>query len=568
MAKFTHLHVHSEYSLLDGLAKIDKLFAKALELGMDSLALTDHGAMYGAVKFYLTAKEFGLKPIVGMEAYMATRSRFDKQVDMDSDRYHLILLAKNEAGYRNLIKLTTLAHLEGFYYKPRIDMEILHQYSEGLIATSACLDGEIPQLLIQNKEKQAEEKAHQFQEIFAKDFYLEIQHHPRQEGQEEVNKKIIALSRKLGIPLVATNDVHYVEADDAEAQDALLAVQTQKMIKDKNRLSMIDSPDFYLRSQEEMADAFKDYPDAIENTRKISRECNLEIPVGKWILPNYPLPEGETAKEHLKKLTYERLKDRYLKPNQEILNRLDYELDVICRKGFATYFLIVQDFVNWAKQQKIRVGPGRGSVAGSLVSYVLRITSIDPLKHQIPFERFLNPDRPTPPDIDLDFADDRRDEVIAYVTEKYGKDKVAQIITFNIMKAKESVRDIGRVLGMPYLEPDKIARLIPFDMSISQALKTVPELASFYRQPEFKKLLDLAQKVEGVARHASTHAAGVVIADKDLTEYTPLQKETRGERIITQYDMYDLDLNQAVVPGQAIGLLKMDFLGLRNLSRD
>jgi len=566
MAKFTHLHVHSEYSLLDGLAKIDKLFAKALELGMDSLALTDHGAMYGAVKFYLTAKEFGLKPIIGMEAYMATRSRFDKQVDMDSDRYHLILLAKNEAGYRNLIKLTTLAHLEGFYYKPRIDMEILRQYSEGLIATSACLDGEIPQLLIQNKEKQAEEKARQFQEIFAKDFYLEIQHHPRQEGQEEVNKKIIALSRKLGIPLVATNDVHYVEADDAEAQDALLAVQTQKMIKDKNRLSMIDSPDFYLRSQEEMADAFKDYPDAIENTRKISRECDLEIPVGKWILPNYPLPEGETAEEHLKKLTYERLKDRYLKPNQEILNRLDYELDVICRKGFATYFLIVQDFVNWAKQQKIRVGPGRGSVAGSLVSYVLRITSIDPLKHQIPFERFLNPDRPTPPDIDLDFADDRRDEVIAYVTEKYGKDKVAQIITFNIMKAKESVRDIGRVLGMPYLEPDKIARLIPFDMSISQALKTVPELASFYRQPEFKKLLDLAQKVEGVARHASTHAAGVVIADKDLTEYTPLQKETRGERIITQYDMYDLDLNQAVVPGQAIGLLKMDFLGLRNLT--
>ncbi len=566
MAKFTHLHVHSEYSLLDGLAKIDKLFAKALELGMDSLALTDHGAMYGAVKFYLTAKEFGLKPIIGMEAYMATRSRFDKQVDMDSDRYHLILLAKNEAGYRNLIKLTTLAHLEGFYYKPRIDMEILRQCSEGLIATSACLDGEIPQLLIKNKEKQAEEKAHQFQEIFAKDFYLEIQHHPRQEGQEEVNKKIIALSRKLGIPLVATNDVHYVEADDAEAQDALLAVQTQKMIKDKNRLSMIDSPDFYLRSQEEMADAFKDYPDAIENTRKISRECNLEIPVGKWILPNYPLPEGETAEEHLKKLTYERLKDRYQKPTQEILKRLDYELEVICRKGFATYFLIVQDFVNWAKQQKIRVGPGRGSVAGSLVSYVLRITSIDPLKHQIPFERFLNPDRPTPPDIDLDFADDRRDEVIAYVTEKYGKDKVAQIITFNIMKAKESIRDIGRVLGMPYLEPDKIARLIPFDMSISQALKTVPELASFYRQPEFKKLLDLAQKVEGVARHASTHAAGVVIADKDLTEYTPLQKETRGERIITQYDMYDLDLNQAVVPGQAIGLLKMDFLGLRNLT--
>ena len=563
MAKFTHLHVHSEYSLLDGLAKIEDLCSKALELGMDSLALTDHGVMYGAVKFFLTAKEFGIKPIIGMEAYMAARSRFDKQANIDSDRYHLILLAKDEIGYKNLLKLTTLAHLEGFYYKPRVDMELLKKYSQGLVCSSACIEGEIPQLLIKNDPKRAEEKAKEMLEIFGKDFYLELQHHPKIKDQKKANEKLVALSRKLGIPLIATNDVHYVEADDAEAQDALLAVQTQKMIKDENRLSMLSSPDFYLRSQEEMAEAFKAYPEAIKNTREITKKCNLEIPIGKWILPNYPLPEGETANEHLKKLTLERLEDRFPKPSKEVLKRLNYELEVICSKGFATYFLIVQDFVNWAKINGIRVGPGRGSAAGSLVSYVLRITSIDPLYHNLPFERFLNPQRPTPPDIDLDFADDRRDEVIEYVTKKYGKDKVAQIITFNVMKAKESIRDIGRVLGMPYTDPDKIAKLIPLNMTIDQALKAVPELANFNRQPEFKKLLGLARKVEGVSRHASTHAAGVVIADKDLVEYTPLQKETKGERIITQYDMYSLDLN---VSEKAIGLLKMDFLGLRNLT--
>lgn len=563
MAKFTHLHVHTEYSLLDGLSKIEELMAKALELGMDSLAITDHGAMYGVIKFYLKAKEFGIKPIIGVETYVAARSRFDKQANIDSDRYHLVLLAKNETGYQNLMKLTTLAHLEGFYYKPRLDMELLGQYSEGLIATSACLDGEIPQLILQRRRKEAEEKAKEFQAIFGKDFYLEVQSHPKIPGQAKANEGMIKLSRKLGIPLVATNDIHYVEADDAEAQDALLAVQTQKMVADKNRLTMIDSPDFYLRSQEEMVKLFKDYPDAIENTRKISRVCNLEIPIGNWILPNYPLPAEETAEEHLRKMTAERLQYRYKKPSKEILKRLDYELDIICKKGFATYFLIVQDFVNWAKQQEIRVGPGRGSVAGSLVSYVLRITSIDPLQHNIPFERFMNPERPSPPDIDLDFADDRRDEVIEYVTEKYGQDKVAQIITFNVMKARESVRDIGRVLGMPYSEPDKIAKLIPFGMTLAEALKTVPELEAYSRQEKYKKLLDLAQKVEGVSRHASTHAAGVVIADKELTKYTPLQKETRGDRVITQYDMYCLDLN---VSEKAIGLLKMDFLGLRNLT--
>jgi len=414
-------------------------------------------------------------------------------------------------------------------------------------------------------EKEVKEKAKVFLEIFDKDFYFELMNNKEPE-QKKVNQALIKLSRKLGIPLVATNDVHYVNKDDAEAQDALLAVQTQKMITDKDRLTMAASPTYYLRSQEEMTKLFKDVPDAIENTRKISRVCNVEIPIGKWILPNYPLSAGETAEDSLRGLVKERVTGRYPKETKEIKERIEYELDIICKKGFATYFLIFQDVINWAKQQGIRVGPGRGSAPGSIVSYILRITSIDPLKHSIPFERFLNPDRPTPPDIDIDFADDRRDEVLTYMIEKYGKDRVAQIITFNVMKAKESVRDIGRVLGMPYSEPDQVAKLIPFDMKIAEALKTVPELASLYRQEKYKKLLDLAQKVEGVSRHASTHAAGVVISDKELTEYVPLQKETKGENIITQYDMYDLDLNAAINEGEALGLLKMDFLGLRNLT--
>jgi DNA polymerase-3 subunit alpha len=563
MARFTHLHVHSEFSLLDGLAKIDQLMAKALEMGMDSLALTDHGNLYGAVKFYLAAQEFGIKPIIGTEIYMAARSRFDKQANIDADRYHLIILAKNQTGYKNLLKLVTLAHLEGFYYRPRIDMESLRQYSSGLIVTTACLEGEIPQLLLVNQLKKAEAKAKEFQEIFGKDFYLEIQSHPLIENQKKANEALIKLSRGMGLPLVATNDVHYVNPQDAEAQDALLAVQTQKMIADKNRLSMLDSPDFYLRSQEEMMAAFRDCPEAIDNTQKIAQKCDLEIPIGQWILPDYPLPEGKTADEYLQELVFGRLKDRFQKPTKEITERLEYELSVIKKKGFSTYFLIVQDFVNWAKKQQIRVGPGRGSAPGSLVSYVLRITSIDPIKHVLPFERFMNPERPSPPDIDLDFADDRRDEVIEYITHRYGRDKVAQIVTFNVMKAREAVRDIGRVLGMPYSEPDKIAKLIPFGMNISDSLKTVPELATLYKEAKYKKLLDLSLVVEGTTRHASTHAAGLVIGDKELTEYVPLQKVTRGEGLMTQYDMYSLDLN---VSEKAIGLLKIDLLGLRNLT--
>ena len=565
---FTHLHVHSEYSLLDGLAKIPKLIAKTAEFGMKSLALTDHGVMYGAVPFYLACQEAEIKPIIGVEAYMAHRSRFDKQPRIDADQYHLVLLAKDNQGYKNLLKLTTIAHLEGFYYKPRLDLEALREHSQGLICLSGCVEGEIPSLIIQNKKGEALKKAGELLEIFGKDFYLEIQSHPKIANQDKANRGLIEISRQLGIPLAATNDVHYVEAGDAEAQDALLAIQTQKKIADKNRLTMLDSPDFYFRSPEEMENLFRDFPDALKNTQEIAQMCNLEIEMGKWILPHYPLPGGKTAESFLQEMVFERLPDRFSEITQEIKDRLDYELGIICQKGFATYFLIVQEFANWAKQQKIRVSC-RGSAAGSLVSYVLRITSINPLEHNLPFERFLNPWRPTPPDIDLDFADDRRDEVINYVTQKYGQDKVAQIITFGTMEARLAIRDVSRVLGYPYSVGDRLAKMIPvgsqgFSMTIENALRTSPELALGYQnEPETKKILDLALRVEGVARHASTHAAGLVIADKELTDYTPLQRETKGTRIITQYDMYALDLNASE---HAIGLLKMDFLGIRNLT--
>lgn len=573
MADFVHLHCHTEYSLLDGLAKIPDLLARAKQFGMDSLAITDHGSMYGVFKFYLAARDLGIRPVIGMEAYVASRSRFDKQAGIDSDQYHLVLLAKNESGYKNLMKLSTLAHLEGFYYKPRIDTQLLRLYHEGLIGLSACLEGEVSHLLRVGEDKKAEDKAKELAEIFGEDhFYLELQVHPKIADQEKVNKKMVALSEKHGLPLVATNDSHYVDPDDAEAQEILLCVQTQHTLLEKNRpLSMIDSPDFYLRSPEEMKGLFIQYPQALENTVKIAQRCDLTINMGRWILPHFPVPEGETPDHYLKKLCEERLKERFAQPTKEIRQRLNYELSVIAQKGYSTYFLIVQDFVNWAKQQGIAVGPGRGSVAGALTSYVLKITDLDPLAHNLPFERFLNPDRPSPPDIDLDFADDRRDEVIAYVTEKYGKEKVAQIITFGTMEARQAVRDTGRALGMPYVQPDRIAKMIPlgsqgFSMTIERALEISPELAAAYQnEPETKRLLDLSRKLEGVARHASTHAAGVVIADKALTEYVPLQKEVKSEKIITQYDMYCLDLN-AAPEARAIGLLKMDFLGLRNLT--
>lgn len=572
MTDFVHLHTHTEFSLLDGLAKIPDLLNRTKELGMDSLAITDHGAMYGVVKFFLKAREAGIKPIIGVEVYQAARSRFDKQQGIDSDQYHLVLLAQNNTGYHNLMKLVSHAHLEGYYYKPRIDLKVLRDHSEGLIGLSACLSGEVPHLLLTNQIDQAEKKAREYMEIFGEgNFFLELQKHPKIPEQDKVNLKMVELSGKLGLPMVATNDIHYINAEDAYAQDILLCVQTQHtMLEPKRPLSMLSSPDFYMRSVEEMKGLFIQYPEAVENTVKIAQKCNVEIELGKWILPHFDVPEGESPNSILKKTAKERIKDRFSQVTPDLSKRLDYELEIITNKGYSTYFLIVADFVNWAKSKSIAVGPGRGSAAGSLVAYSMGITDLDPIKHLLPFERFLNPDRPSPPDIDLDFADDRRDEVIAYVTEKYGSDKVAQIITFGTMEARQAVRDVGRALGMPYIQPDRIAKLIPpgaqgFPMSIDKAIQITPELSVAYKnEPETKNLLDIARKLEGVARHASVHAAGIVISDKPLTDYTPLQKETKGDRIITQYDMYCLDLNAA--DGKAVGLLKMDLLGLRNLT--
>ncbi len=570
---FVHLHVHTEYSLLDGLCRIDELMAKAKEYKMPAVAITDHGALYGAFKFFLKAKEYGIKPIIGVETYKAKKSRFDKQPTIERDQNHLVLLAKNLTGYKNLLKLVTAAHLEGFYYKPRVDFEVLEKYHEGLIALSACLAGEIPELLLANQRQQAEEVLKKYLDIFGDDFYLELQRHPKMEDQDKVNKELVLLSRKFGVPLVATNDVHYLESEDAYAQEIVLCIQTQRAIVEKNRpLSMIDIPDFYFKSQEEMKGSFADLPEAIENTAKIASECNLEIPYGKWVLPEYKTPDDKSVEEYLRELVREKKSRVGGKYSAELIDkRIEYELDIIIKKGYATYFLIVQDFVNWAKKNGVAVGPGRGSVAGSLVAYILNITDLNPLDYELPFERFLNPDRPTPPDIDIDFADIRRDEVLRYVTQKYGEKKVGQIITFGKMEARLAVRDVARALGMSYSGGDRIAKMIPtgkqgFAMTIAQALEESPPLKFAYQtEPETKKVIDVARRIEGLPRHASVHAAGVVIADKDLTEYVPLQRESKAGKIITQYDMYCLDLN-AVSNNKAVGLLKVDFLGLRNLT--
>lgn len=564
---FVHLHVHTEYSMLDGLIKIPNLMEKAQALGQKALAITDHGGMYGAIHFYNACRRAEIKPIIGIEAYVAQHSRFDKQLKMGSDQYHQLLLAENLTGYKNLMKLTSLANLEGFSYKPRMDEEILAKYSEGVIATTGCMSSMVNRLLLDNKEDAAYEKAKWYKEVFKDRYYVELQAHQGVPELTDLNRKLIALARKLDLPLVATNDVHYLTPEDATAQDALLCVQTRKLISDTNRMSMMSSQDFHLRSTQQMADLFRDYPEAITNTIKIAERCDVEIPTGKLIFPKFPLPTGETAESYFEKLAWQGLQRRFTTVTPELEERLKYEMDIIRQKGYVAYFLITQDFVNWAKSQGIGVGPGRGSAAGSLVSYALGITTMNPLQHGLPFERFLNPQRPTPPDIDMDFADDRRDEVIEYVAGKYGRESVGQIITFGRMEARVAIRDIGRVLGLPYEDPDKVAKLIPnvpgHKTSLETAISTVPDLGEYYKQPKFKKLIDLAKKVEGVVRHSSVHAAAVIIADKPLPEYTPIQQDSKTGKIVTQYDMYALDCN---VSDDAIGLLKFDFLGLRNLS--
>ncbi|MBZ1348214.1 MAG: DNA polymerase III subunit alpha [Candidatus Nealsonbacteria bacterium] len=560
MSRFTHLHVHSHYSLLDGLPKIDLLLDYVKKLGMESVALTDHGNIYGAVEFYKKAKEKGIKPIIGCEFYLALTKMDLKRPNIDDKRYHLTLLVKNEQGYKNLVKLITQAHLKGFYYKPRIDEELLTKHSSGLICLSGCLQGKIPKLILASKMADAYQIAFKYQEIFGQDnFYLEIQHHPNISDQKTVNKGLIAISTKLNIPLVATNDVHYLKPEDAEAQDVLMMINTGSNSNDSERLTM-KMDDFSMHSPQKMADFFKGTPQALLNTQKIVDDCHFEFKLGEIKLPSFPLPEAKKADDYLKELCVQGLKKRNLKPNREIKDRLEYELSVIKEMGFASYFLIVQDFVNWAKQNRIVTGPGRGSVAGSLVSYLLNITNVDPIKYNLLFERFLTLGRSaSPPDFDLDFTDRRRNEVINYVAQKYGQDKVAQIITFGTMAARAVVRDVGRALNYPYSFCDRLAKMIPFGWTLDKTLANADEFRQLYiTDPSAKKLIDFAIKLEGVARHASTHACGVVISDTALDEIVPLQHPSQKDQtIVTQYEMHSIE---------DLGLLKIDLLGLKNLT--
>ncbi len=560
MTKFTHLHTHSHYSLLDGLPKIPELVDYVKELGMDSVALTDHGVMYGAVEFFKEAKAKGIKPIIGCEVYMATEGRLDKRANIDAKSYHMILLAKNQQGYENLVKLITKAHLEGYYYKPRIDEEILEKYAEGLIGTSACLNGKIPKLLLANKLDEAEALALRYSKLFGPDcFYLELQYHQNIPEQQVLNKKIIALAKKTVLPMVATNDIHYLKSTDADAQDILMLINTGSDANDPERLTL-KGDDFSMLSPEKMADIFKDTPEAIANSQKIADMCSFEFELGKTQLPTFEVPDGKTAEAYLTELCEAGLEKKYGKNvTPEIRTRMNYELSVINKTGFAGYILIVQDFTNWALQKRIGRN-ARGSAAGSLVCYLTDITSVDPIKYDLLFERFLNPERISMPDIDMDFTDRRRDEVLHYVTQKYGQAHVAQIITFGTMAARAVVRDVGRALQYAYSYCDAMAKMIPMGMDLTETLEKVAEFKELYKSdPQAKRLIDLGLKLEGVARHASTHACGVVISAKPLTDSVPLQHPPGKEddNIITQYEMHSIE---------DLGLLKMDFLGLKNLT--
>jgi len=558
MADFVHLHVHTNYSLLDGACKIERLAKRLEELGQKSIAITDHGVMYGAVEFYKSMKSHDIKPIIGCEVYMAKRAMTDTQAGIDDDQYHLVLLARDLKGYRNLMKIVSLGFIQGFYYKPRVDMQVLRQHSEGLIALSACLAGEIPTLLLAGEYEKARDKALEFSEIFGENnFFLEIQDHGILD-QKKINSDLIALSNETGIPLVATNDVHYILKEDAPVHDALLCIQTGKTLEDESRLKF-PTDEFYLKSAEEMQSLFSYIPQAMENTLKIAERCNVELDFSTLYLPSYQVPDGYTQDGYLEKLCYEGLAERFKDVTPEIRQRLEYELNTIKTMGYSSYFLIVWDFINFARQNRIMVGPGRGSAAGSIVAYCLHITNIDPLKYNLLFERFLNPDRVTMPDIDVDFCYERRQEVIDYVVEKYGKDRVAQIVTFGTMAARAAIRDVGRVLGYPYGEVDTIAKMVPMELGITidNALTLNPELKKLYDEKDrIRKLLDIARALEGFPRHASTHAAGVVISKDPLVEHVPLHK-MGDANVATQYTMTTLE---------ELGLLKMDFLGLRTLT--
>ena len=539
--KYTPLHVHSHYSLLDGLSKIDDLVDKAKADGMTSLALTDHGVMYGAIEFYQKCKANGVKPIIGVEAYLV-KDRKRKEVN-EEERFHAVLLAKNYDGYRNLIKLTTIAHLEGFYYRPRIDWELLEKYGNNIICLTACLAGEIPRAIQAGlNDEKIGEIIKRYQVVFgAENFYLEVQHHPNIPEQKVVNNKIFELGRKLDIPIVATNDSHYLDSEDAEAHDILICLQTKHVLSDTNRMSYLGE-DFSLQTSAQMSDIWRGNLEVLENTNKIADQCQIEIPLGQIQLPVFEVPDGKTDFDYLAELCYGNLMGRYkfsagkeqlTEKEKQLIERIEYELAVIKRTGYASYFLIVQDFVVWAKNNGIIVGPGRGSAAGSVVAYLLHITNLDPLPYDLLFERFLNPDRISMPDIDIDFADERRDQVIQYVEQKYGKDHVSQIITFGTMAARAAVRDVGRVLAMPYSFCDQVAKLIPANETLSEAIEKVAEVKEIYKSNnEAKRLLDFAKKLEGVVRHASTHACGWIIIARANSRAMKKKRLSRSIRFI------------------------------------
>ena len=560
--EFTHLHVHTEYSLLDGSSKIKELVSRAKELGMDSLAITDHGVMYGVVDFYRAAKAAGINPVLGCEIYVAPGSRFDREAGnaKESRYHHLVLLAENDIGYANLVKIVSRGFTEGFYYKPRVDYDVLEKYHEGIIALSACLAGSIPSFLRRGLYEEAKQEAYRLQGIFGENnFFLELQDHGIPD-QKTVNQGLLRLHQETGIELVATNDVHYIYDSDAEAHDILLCIQTGKKVSDTDRMRY-EGGQYYLKSAGEMEALFPYAKEAIENTHKIAERCHVEIEFGDYKLPHFDVPEGETSESYLRKLCKEGLYKRYPKEQAEQLEeRLNYELDTISTMGFVDYFLIVWDFIKYAKDHGIPVGPGRGSAAGSLVAYSLNITDlIDPIKYNLLFERFLNPERVTMPDIDIDFCYERRQEVIDYVTRKYGADHVVQIVTFGTMSARMVIRDVGRVLDLPYAYVDSVAKAIPMELgiTIAKAMKMNPELRTMYETDDSaKKLIDMAMRLEGLPRHTSVHAAGVVISPKPVDEFVPLSRASDGN-ITTQYTMVTLE---------ELGLLKMDFLGLRTLT--
>ena len=557
---FAHLHVHTEYSLLDGSNKITEYVNRIRELGMTAGAITDHGVMYGVIDFYRAAKKAGINPILGCEVYVAPGSRFDREQVKGEDRYyHLVLLAENNVGYANLMKIVSKGFVDGYYYRPRVDMEVLETYHEGIIALSACLAGEVQRYLTRGMYEEAKATALKYETCFGKgNFFLELQDHGIPE-QAQVNQQLLRMQQELGIDLVATNDVHYTYEKDAEAHDILLCLQTGKKLSDENRMRY-EGGQYFVKSEEEMKALFPYALDAIENTQKIADRCHVEIEFGVTKLPKFDVPDGYTSWEYLNKLCYEGLDERYPpKRVQELKPRLEYELSVIQKMGYVDYFLIVWDFIHFARENDIMVGPGRGSAAGSLVSYTLGITKLDPIRYSLLFERFLNPERVSMPDIDVDFCYERRQEVIDYVVRKYGKDRVVQIVTFGTMAAKGVIRDVGRVMDLPYAMCDSIAKMIPNELgiTISKALKMNPELRGLYESnPEVTKLIDMSLRLEGLPRHTSMHAAGVVISQKSVDEYVPLSRASDGS-VTTQFTMTTLE---------ELGLLKMDFLGLRTLT--